>query len=159
MKSQYLSHIEEAYQGEVYGEAMYNAIADKMDDPDHAHKWRVLAQMEKETKAHIRELVKRLGGDVIESETERQKGIQEADKYASMPWIELMKTFSEELDVDIEAYSKLEKDCPPEDAAALRRLTEHEVLTKEFCDMEVAGNSDESILGIIAFCETPPVKK
>ena len=38
-----------------------------------------------------------------------------------------------------------EQRCAPEDAETLRFLTEHEVVTKAFCDLELAGRSDVSI--------------
>ena len=156
MNNNYLNLIEEAYQGEVYGEAMYQTIADNMDNPDYAYKWRVLAQMEAETKVEMRDLVARWGGEIAESEAWRDRGRQDARRYAALSWLELMEIFTQELEADIAEYTKLEEDCPPEDAATLRRLTEHEILTKQFCDQELNGQGDVSILPIITFCKSPP---
>lgn len=152
----YLERIEAAFQGEVYGEAMYLAIAAAQPDPDHAWKWRVLAQQEVEVKAALRNLLAGNGVEVREQEGSRERGLSEARRYAGMPWPELMRCFSDELDADIERYAELETGCPPADAAILRRLTGHEELTKEFCELELAGCPDESIRAILDSLEHPP---
>ncbi|MBY0559505.1 hypothetical protein [Hyphomicrobium sp.] len=141
----FIRKVERAYQGEVYGEALYSGIADVMDDPARAEKWRVLTELEVVTKARMRDLVAKLGGDPRESEAFRQKGADHVHKYASMPWTDFMTVFSRELDPIIERYAALEERCAPEDVETLRFLTEHEVVTKTFCDLELAGRSDISI--------------
>ena len=154
----YLERIEAAFRGEVYGEALYLAIAAAQADAGHAWKWLVLAQQEVETREALRALLAAHGVEARERERDRERGVVEARRYAAMPWNELMRRFSDELDVDIARYAELEKACPPEDAATLRRLTLHEVLTKEFCELELAGRSDASILAILDALEQPPVR-
>jgi hypothetical protein len=156
MNATYLRRIEEAYQGEVYGEAMYLAIAAAMKDPACAYKWRVLAQIETETKSQLRSLVARYGGDTTEHSRSREKGIADAHEYVAMPWNQLMRRFSQELDADIAAYAKLKAECPSNDAGVLHRLVEHEILTKRFCDLELAGDDRNSIQCILDFCAAPP---
>lgn len=141
----YLSRVERAYQGEVYGEALYWGIADVVDDPGRAEKWRVLTELELETKALMRELVAKLGGDTTESEAFRQKGVDNVQKYVSLPWADFMALFSKELVPIIARYRELEQMCAPEDARTLWLLTEHEVVTKAFCDLELDGRPDISI--------------
>ena len=46
-----------------------------------------------------------------------------------------------------------------EDAFALRRLTHHEVVTKQFCDLQLEGRSDISIQSILEFFENPPTQE
>lgn len=144
-KDDFISKVERAYQGEVYGEALYRGIADAMDDPVRAEKWRVLAELEVVTKARMRDLVAKLGGDPRESDVFRQKGVDNVQKYAGMPWTDFMKLYSFELDPVIERYAALEERCAPEDLETLHFLTEHEVVTKAFCDLELAGRPDISI--------------
>lgn len=144
-KDDFVTKVERAYQGEVYGEALYSGIAEAMADPDRAQKWRILTDLEVVTKARMRDLVAKLGGDARESDTYRQKGIDHVQRYVSLPWDDFMKCFSAELDPIIPRYAALEQRCAPEDAETLRFLTEHEVVTKEFCDLELAGKSDISI--------------
>lgn len=144
-RDDFISKVERAYQGEVYGEALYGGIANAMADPGRAEKWRVLTELEVVTKARMRDLVAKLGGDTRESEVYRQKGIDNVQKYAGMPWDDFMTLYSRELDPVIKRYAALEQQCAPEDAETLRLLTEHEVVTKAFCNLESAGRPDISI--------------
>ena len=141
----FLGRVESAYQGEVYGEALYNGIADMTTDPTRSKKWRVLADLEVVTKAQLRQLVAKLGGDIEESVAAREEGLNDVGKYANLPWDVLMELYSKELEPVIALYAELERECQPEDAPTLRFLTEHEVVTKAFCDLERAGQSDISI--------------
>jgi hypothetical protein len=60
------------------------------------------------------------------------------------------------LDPVIAEYAALEKGCPPEDAPALRALTEHEVVAKAFCEREMSGQVDSSIEPVTSFLATLP---
>ncbi len=151
MTDDYQKHVEAAYQGEVYGEAMYGAIAASMTDPDQAHKWAVLTRLESRTKAEMLAVVRRLGGDTREHAASRERGLKEARRYIELPWLELMELFSRELDPVIAEYACLERSCPPEDAAALARLTRHEVVAKQFCQLEIQGLSEGSLEPILEF--------
>ncbi|MBS0232032.1 MAG: hypothetical protein JSR99_00935 [Proteobacteria bacterium] len=141
----FVRRVERAYQGEVYGEALYRGLADVIADPDRSKKWRVLADLEVTTKARMLDLVSKLGGDTPESEAFRVKGTNAVSKYASLPWADFMALYSKELEPVIARYAELEMLCAPEDVATLRFLTEHEVVTKAFCDLELEGRSDVSI--------------
>ncbi len=152
--SDFLKRVERAYQGEVYGEALYRGIADALEDPARSEKWRVLAELEVATKARMRDLVAKLGGQTEESETFRQKGLDSVQKYAPLPWDAFMALYSKELGPVIDRYAELERLCAPEDAATLRFLTEHEVVTKAFCDLELAGRADISINPTLALLAT-----
>jgi len=149
-RSDFLSRVERAYQGEVYGEALYRGIAEALDDPERAGKWRVLAELEVVTKARMRDLVAKLGGDTAESEVFRQKGVNNVQKYVSLHWADFMALYSKVLVPVIARYGELEQLCAPEDAKTLRFLTEHEVVTKAFCDLELAGQPDISIAPTVA---------
>ncbi len=156
MSPNYLGAIEAAYQGEVYGEALYRLIADEQNDPVRAWKWRVMARMELETKHLMRRLVARHGGNTAEDEGARRLATQDYQRYRGLAWPELMRMFAAELVADIAEYAELEYDCPVRDHWVLQRLTDHEVVTKRFCDLELAGHPDMSIAPGVAFCRLPP---
>ncbi len=44
-QAEFISKVERAYQGEVYGEALYSGIAKALDDPVRSEKWRVLTEL------------------------------------------------------------------------------------------------------------------
>jgi hypothetical protein len=151
MTDDYRKQVEAAYQGEVYGEAMYAAIAGSISDPEQARKWAVLTRLETRTKADMLAVVSRLGGDTRELASSRERGLQEAQRYIGLPWMELMELFSRELDPVIVEYAELERHCPSEDAVALGRLTRHEVVAKQFCELELQGLGEGSLEPILEF--------
>lgn len=156
MSRTYLEQIEAAYQGEVYGEAMYAAIARSLSHTGQAHKWRVLTRMETQVKAEMRVLVQRLGGETLESADSRQRGLLDARAYIGLPWDALMRRFSAELDPVIAEYAALEAAAPDEDRPTLMRLTRHEVVAKRFCELELAGRADASLNPIDEFLAQAP---
>lgn len=98
-----------------------------------------MAQMEFETKHLIRKLVVRHGGTSVENEASKQQATRDFERYRDLSWTDLMLLFSAELVADIAEYSELEYEGPPSDRWVLERLTEHEVVTKRFCDLELQG--------------------
>jgi hypothetical protein len=111
----------------------------------------VLVDLEIATKAYMRALVARLGGDVTEQHYWLNRAREDIPKYTSLDWRGLMQQFQDELGPVINEYAALEKGCPPDDAAALRLLTEHEEVTKEFCERELAGRTEDSLDPVLAY--------
>ncbi len=153
-----LARIEAAYQGEVFGLAMYAAMADAQVDPVRRWKWQVLTQLEAETKAHMAGLLQRLGGDTVEQEQPRQDGLREARAIISLPWLEMIEAFKADLPGLINDYACLERQAAlaGEDAAVLSRLTLHEAATLEFCEREIAGDGSTAILPVLTMLASPP---
>ena len=153
-----LARIEEAYQGEVFGLAMYAAMADAQTDPVRRWKWQVLTQLEAETKAHMAGLLQRLGGDTTEQEQPRLDGLREARAIIGLPWLQMIEAFMADLPGLVDEYAGLERQAAlsGEDAAVLARLTRHEVVTLEFCERELAGDSAHAADPVLAMLEAPP---
>lgn len=153
-----LARIEEAYQGEVFGLAMYAAMADAQTDPVRRWKWQVLTQLEAETKAHMAGLLQRLCGDTLEQEQSRQDGLKEARAIIGLPWPEMIEAFMADIPGLIDDYADLERQAAlaGEDAAVLSRLTRHEVVTLEFCKRELAGNGATALAPVLAMLASPP---
>ena len=75
---QYLRTLEEFFQGEVTGEALFHTLAEALEDPERRYQMRVLEQLERETKELLRENLRPLGGDIGESASARATGIAQA---------------------------------------------------------------------------------
>ncbi len=84
-------------------------------------------------------------------------GEKDAANYMNLPWDHLMRRFSDELDDDIAEYSALLAMAPPEDQAAIRFLVDHEIVTKAFCDAELAGQGDHSTAPVEALIASAAV--
>jgi len=63
----------------------------------------------------------------------------------NLPWGQLMRRFSHELDDDIAEYSALLEIAPPSDHDAIRFLVDHETVAKTFCERELDGKTDLSV--------------
>lgn len=62
-REEYIRRLEEIFQGEVLGAALFHALAGALPDPENRYKMSVLEQLEIETKELLRNSVKRLGGE------------------------------------------------------------------------------------------------
>ncbi len=155
-----LAAMERGYQGEVYGEAMYSAMASAETDPVRRWKWMVLVQLELETKAAMHGLLRRRGGNTGESETERQQGLAEAERLTPMQWQVMLRDFMSDLPGLVDEYADLERRAAftGKDAEALRLLTTHEVVTLRFCEAELAGQAGSSIEPVLALLQRPPLR-
>jgi hypothetical protein len=64
---QYVRTLEEFFQGEVTGEALFHSLAEALEDPERRYQMRVLEQLERETKEFLRENIRPLCRDIAES--------------------------------------------------------------------------------------------
>ncbi|MDX2307589.1 MAG: hypothetical protein NW216_05060 [Hyphomicrobium sp.] len=147
----YAKGVDTAYQGEIYGEILYRSIADARTDAEEARKWRVLVELEKATRAHMEALVVKMGMSPAPDPYWTSRAFEDLPKYAPLAWPDLMRLFVEELDPVIAEYAALEAMAPPEHRAVLRLLTEHEVVTKAFCERELAGDGQRSLEPVMDF--------
>lgn len=156
MADGYLERVTEAYQGEVFGEAIFAAMAARADDPEAVYKWRVLGRLEAETKERLKPLVAALGGEVREDPAGVEKGARLAEKWSQQSWGEIMGWFQAELPKYVRFFEKLEADARAEDRELLARVTAHEVALEEFAALEVAGRVNESLEPVLALLDRPP---
>ncbi len=82
----------QAYQGEVLGEALFAGIADRVEDPEHAHKMRVLATLELRTKEAVAPALERAG--ISTAPDPEMLGLAEAlaPDSATKAWEEIMRS-------------------------------------------------------------------
>src|SRR5208282_5425694 len=114
--NEYAKQIEEAFQGEVSGEAMFHDLAARLQDPGQQYKMHVLEQLEIETKELIRPLAERLIGQIAESPSARETGNAQANVLAAMPWAKFMHVFRREVAKVVARFEELEKSAPTSDA-------------------------------------------
>lgn len=152
------SRLQEAWQGEVFGMAMYSAIADQQPDAFRRWQWMALHQLEVETGAAMRQLLLRYDLPVAELEESKRLGIAEAKRIVALPWQDMMKAFADDLPATIDDYRTLERACAfiGQDAAAMRLLVDHEVASLEFSQLEMRGESHNSIKPVLALLKEPP---
>lgn len=152
------SRLQEAWQGEVFGMAMYRALAERQQDSFRRWQWAVLHQLEIETGSAMRQLLLRHGLSVMKSEESMRAGLAEAERIVMLPWQDMMEAFADDLPATIQDYRALERACAFEgqDAAAMRLLVDHEVASLKFAQLEMRGESCVSINSVLLLLEKPP---
>jgi hypothetical protein len=148
------TYLEERFQGEVYGEAIFRVMAERCGDPGNARKLRVLEQLERETKEVLRPAVREAGLPGIESEEQLRAGALLGAKLAPVPWPMLMVGLKKELLGFVALFEKSEALAPPGRKALFRHVTDHERALLEFVEREIAGApAEESLAPIVAILE------
>jgi len=154
--SDYLHRVIEAYQGEAFGEAIFEEFALRSDDAETSYKWKALAQLERETKERLEPLVAALGGDVRVGPESYPGGKKLAERWKNQTFDELMVEFNHTISKYVGFFEKLEADGRPEDRDVLAAVTAHEKAIQAFAEREVAGLSKTSLDPVLALLDRPP---
>ncbi len=144
------AYLIERYQGEVYGEALFRALAEREGHAERRQKWRTLQQLERETKERIRPAVAELGATTEEDPARCKEGEDLAARLAAVPWDDLMKGFRTELEKFVREFEKAEELAPPEGAELARDITRHEKALLEFAVRELEGREAHSLEPVAA---------
>jgi len=138
----YQAALLQAYEAEIVNEAWFLAMADRMQEPRHKQCLDLLAEVERQAAAAILPLLQRHGlvpgrqGDL------HARGRAEAQASSLDSWDGLLRHISEDYPKYIDEFRELEMQAPPAEREALRRLTQHEVVTIEFARRELAGERE-----------------
>jgi hypothetical protein len=155
MASDYAGYLDERYQGEVYGEALFRTLGEQSRDAALRAKLRVLEQLERETKQRLREELAALGLAPQESAERRAEGEALARRLAQVPWPTFMRGFLAEVRKLVEVFEKSERLAPPGKQALLRFVTSHERALGRFAELELEG-ADGSLAPIEALLKEAP---
>lgn len=151
----------EAYQGEVLGEALFAALAERCadDEPDRRAKLDVLTRLEQCTKNAMRPALERRGVDTTPDPTMLETAMAFADTAAAMPWHDLLASFEPTTTKYVAVYEAL--GAAGEDPALVDLLLRHERALAEFARRELAGDtgtSTQPILGLAHVAASPPAR-
>ncbi len=132
-----------AYQGEVLGEALFDRIADQIDDEDHKAKMRVLAKLERRTKESVAPALERAG---LSTEPDRES-LQTAEALSSAaatPWNDLLATFEPITSQFCAMYRRI-GELDPSERETSELLVAHELALRNFARAEIAGETATSL--------------
>ena len=139
---EYRDGILAAWQGELWGEAFFDRLAEAADDADRCAKWQVLAELEQATGARLAPLV---SDDAKARDGERPTPDAAALAYARLPHADAMRQMMTILDPAIERFRRLLAIAPAADRETVQLLVDHEVALKAFAERELAGESATSL--------------
>jgi len=149
----YAAYVEQCYQGEVEGEALFRALVRASKDAHAQRKLRVLEQLERDTKEFLRPAVEETGRSAEEDPKRIATGEKLGTKLADMPWIELMKVFEDPLVRFVAQFEQSETLATPGKESVLAHYTAHERALLEFTRREIRGDAD-SLAPVVAMLRT-----
>ena len=142
----YRTYLEERLQGEVYGEATMRTMAQICadTDPERAAKFRVLEQLERETKELLLPAVREAGGTSEPNPARIEEGETLGAQMASAPWTDLMRRMCAELEKVVEEFERSEALAPAGRESVLKAVTDHERALLEFArrELDADGGGD-----------------
>ena len=155
--SDYHHYLEERYQGEVYGEALFQTMAETCPDPERAAQLRVLEQLERETKEFLLRAMSEDGLSADASPERIAEGRTLGAQLAAAPWTDLMRGFHQEIQRFVEDFERAEALAPPGREAVLQHVTAHERALLDFATRELDGRpAKESLAPVRALlCDEP----
>ena len=156
MTNVYEVYVEERFQGEVYGEALFRSWADATPDPTTARKLRFLEQLERETKEKLALELRALGRPATPDPARKKEGEEVAGQLAATPWLDLLPNFLAQLGPLIQEFEAAEQLAPPGKLPLLRQVTDHERALLLFAEREIEGGASDSLEPVRAMLEAPP---
>lgn len=140
----------ELYQGEVFGESLFDRMLPYFKEPDRHYKISTMLQLETETKARLRPAMMLLGLDLSEQQESRQMGLDMATGMKGLSWEETMVKMRDAVKPAIERYREIASCSPPEHRELAESMVVHEQSIYDFAELELSGDSERSIDAIVA---------
>ncbi|NPT40367.1 hypothetical protein GNZ12_03375 [Paraburkholderia sp. 1N] len=142
-----------AYHDEIWGETVFLKLAEHGPFAGEREKLMVLARLESETRARLKTLLARWGMSTDEPDRKRQEGIERAEAYCVMSWLEFVVAFARELPPYVARYRLLAENATDSDKAVLHWLYEHERVLLEFFRCESSGDGPRSLAQVMALMD------
>lgn len=149
-------YLVERFEGEVFGEAVFAAMAEGKADPDARYKWRVLEALERETKEYLARVLRARGCPADESAAKVGDGRKLGRSLVAAPRALFMAGFRNEVLRFVAEYEAAEASVPADGLEIARHVTAHERAILEFADRELAGRKADSPEPVLAFLSSPP---
>jgi hypothetical protein len=143
------------YQAEVRGEAFFEAMFRKFDNPDHLYKIGSLLQLETETKARLRPTILELGGSVEELESSREPGRNRAASISAGNWERFVVVLNEVGEPLTNRQREVSEIAPQPYRELALSMKVHGESIQRFTERELTGDSAHSIDGVASQLKFP----
>ena len=141
----HLAALQEFYQGEILGEAMFDAMLDSVHGETERYKIALMLQLETETKARLRPVLAAQGLSLQEDPQMRPRGAQFAQALVAASWTAKMRALHQALaDTYLPRYRAYAAAMPPPLRAVAQSMVEHEQALLEMTRRELDGDSQRS---------------
>ncbi len=156
----HLAALQEFYQGEILGEAMFDAMLRSAGDASERYKIALMLQLETETKARLRPFLAAQGLPLQEEPQMRPQGEEFARALVDASWHEKMSELARAIgETWLPRYRALTATLPAPLRAVGQSMVEHEQELLDMARRELAGNaqSDQPVRQLLAHPLPGPV--
>jgi hypothetical protein len=159
----HLAALQEFYQGEILGEAMFDAMLRSARDHDERYKLGLMLQLETETKARLRPVLAAQGLPLQEDPRMRPDGERFGRALDGADWNAKMRALAESIGQTwLPRYRELTAILPPPLRPIGQSMVEHEQALLEMAQRELGGQlqpSDEPVRNLLAHPLPRPVQR
>jgi hypothetical protein len=113
-----------------------------------------LLQLESETKVRLRPFMTQLGLSITQEDV-RDRVEAFAQSYASKSWRQHMEELAGITNFFLEKFREIENDAPASEREVAHSMVVHESALNKFAQLELAGDSNNSLNDVIAQLQFP----
>ena len=146
--------IEELYESEVLGEAVFVALYNAAKSDEHRYKFGTMAQLESETKARLRPFLAKHGIKFIE-QVNNDLVAQIVRSYDDSTWTNFMEEQCNIVATFVARFEEIERIAPADDMSMVHAMVLHERAILKFVELEASGKSMGSINDVVAQLHFP----
>jgi hypothetical protein len=141
----------ESYQGEVLGEALFGAMADREENPEHRHQLEVLTLLERSTKELAEPVFETRGLDRGDTERTLATAAELAAALAGVSWDDFLRSIEPVTQEFLAKYREL-VELAPDDAerAIAEAYVDHELALAAFAHRALGEESGDPLQLILA---------
>jgi hypothetical protein len=141
----------EAYQGEVFGEAIFGGLATRLTDEHERRTLEVLAALERATRQLAEPLLARRGYDPGDTEASLASGAAAVDQLVGLGWEPFVRSITPVADRFLVTYRQIvELTEDPEDLAVADAYVAHELALAAFARRELGEEAGDPLAPILA---------
>ena len=144
----YNQQLVHALKNEIYGEAIFTAMAKLSVSKEYRNKWLKLAQLEVLTQAKLAPITQPIS--LFNCKTQAYKGYAVGVLSLLLPKRLFLKALLKEAERYVPLFKQLESIGPVADNATLSYLTAHEQALADFAKQELAGHQQVSLSPVLS---------
>ena len=143
-RDSYIEGIRGAWLGEQFGEAFFQALADRADDNPMRAAWQTLAKLENVTGKRMAALLEAHGEAAVTDEV-IEVGNEILSQYTGTSHLQSMMRMKDVVEKAIIRFDQLLAVAPESDVPSVQFLVHHEQALLTFVDREIAGEQAHAL--------------
>jgi hypothetical protein len=139
-ENEYDTLLLDAYRGEVFGAALFAAMADAQPDEDRREKLKTLETVEARTATSLRRLLANRALHAGDPKVQQDQARELAAKLEPENWHEFLQSLKDALPEFLAKFERTREIAPNPSDPALTALVNHEQAIERFAELELAGD-------------------